>query len=78
MRFLVSAMIAATLLTVPVSAVEIKTEIPQEKTTDASDSRIGKTRGEVYKWYYRTYKGREQMRLWSITEGRWVTDWIYC
>lgn len=29
-------------------------------------------------WVYRTYKGRRQMRLWSITEGRWLTDWIDC
>lgn len=29
-------------------------------------------------WVYRTYEGRRQMRLWSITEGRWLTDWIGC
>ena len=28
------------------------------------------------KWYYRTYNGREQKRLWSITEGKWLTDWM--
>ncbi len=29
-----------------------------------------------YRWYYRTYKGKEQKRLWCITTGEWVTDWI--
>lgn len=29
-------------------------------------------------WIRRTYNGREQMRLWSCTEGRWLTDWIDC
>lgn len=27
-------------------------------------------------WYYRTYNGLLQMRLWSYTEGVWLTDWI--
>jgi hypothetical protein len=27
-------------------------------------------------WYYRTYNGKEQRRLWSITEGKWLTDWL--
>lgn len=27
-------------------------------------------------WYYRTYNGVEQKRLWSITYNCWITDWI--
>lgn len=27
-------------------------------------------------WYYRTYNGLFQKRLWSYTEGKWLTDWI--
>lgn len=27
-------------------------------------------------WYFRTYNGQKQMRLWSNTEGKWLTDWI--
>lgn len=34
------------------------------------------TRQEETVWYFRTYMGRNQMRLWSITYGRWLTDWI--
>ena len=27
-------------------------------------------------WYTRVYKGQLQKRLWSITEEKWLTDWI--
>lgn len=27
-------------------------------------------------WYERYYEGRWQKRLWSITNGCWLTDWI--
>lgn len=33
-------------------------------------------RGEETCWYYRKVNGVEQMRLWSITYGIWLTDWI--
>ena len=29
-------------------------------------------------WYYRTYNGKRQKRLWSATEKKWLTDWIDC
>ena len=31
---------------------------------------------EEFRWYYRTRDGVEEMRLWSITYGEWVTDWV--
>lgn len=27
-------------------------------------------------WYYRFYNGVYQKRLWSITQNKWLTDWI--
>jgi len=27
-------------------------------------------------WFFRTYNGLFQKRLWSYTEGKWLTDWI--
>jgi len=33
------------------------------------------TYAEQVEWYYRMVNGREQMRLWSRTYGRWITDW---
>lgn len=29
-------------------------------------------------WYYRIYDGHMQKRLWSITYGIWLTDWVDC
>ena len=34
------------------------------------------SRAEETCWYYRTYDGMFQKRLWSITYGYWLTDWI--
>lgn len=33
---------------------------------------------EETEWHYRTYQGRCQKRLWSITRGIWLTDWEDC
>ena len=34
------------------------------------------TRAEETIWYFRVFNGMVQKRLWSITYGRWLTDWI--
>lgn len=31
---------------------------------------------EETEWCFRIYLGRYQMRLWSITYGKWLTEWI--
>ena len=33
-------------------------------------------RAEQIEWRYRTYKGKKQRRLWSITYEKWLTDWM--
>ena len=38
----------------------------------------GEERAEQTKWYYRTHDGKLQKRLWSVTYGKWLTDWIDC
>jgi hypothetical protein len=30
---------------------------------------------EMTRIYWRTYDGQLQFRVWSITNGRWITDW---
>ena len=35
-------------------------------------------RQEEFMWFYRVYNGKDQKRLWSVTWGYWVTDWIDC
>lgn len=37
---------------------------------------IESTRAEETIWYFRTINGIRQMRLWSITYRKWLTDWI--
>lgn len=34
------------------------------------------TRAEETRWYFRVLNGMVQKRLWSLTYGRWLTDWI--
>lgn len=34
------------------------------------------TRAEETTWYFRVYNGMVQMRKWSLTYRRWLTDWI--
>ena len=36
------------------------------------------TYSDTVRWYFRTNHGVEEMRLWSITRGIWLTDWIPC
>lgn len=37
---------------------------------------VESTRAEETIWYFRTINGIRQMRLWSLTYGKWLTDWI--
>lgn len=31
---------------------------------------------DTVRWYYRMNNGVKEMRLWSITYQKWLTDWI--
>ena len=35
-------------------------------------------RAEEVVWIFRDYNGRLQKRLWSVSYGKWLTDWEYC
>lgn len=35
-------------------------------------------RADEIKIYDRTYNGRQQYRIWSVTRACWLTDWIDC
>lgn len=35
-------------------------------------------RAEQTEWIFRYNNGKLQRRLWSITYGKWLTDWIDC
>lgn len=33
-------------------------------------------RAEEFLYYYRVRDGKLQIRVWSVTFGKWVTDWM--
>lgn len=73
-RLLVSVMLVfvmcVSLLGTVASAAEY-TPVPQT----VSDGEITPMAEETV-WYFRNYNGQLQKRLWSITEGKWLTDWM--
>lgn len=44
-------------------------------TDDNTTESYSVTRAEETKWYYRVNNGVVEKRLWSITNGVWLTDW---
>ena len=48
---------------------------PVEQIIAAEDSSI-QPRAEELMWYFRYNNGVPEKRLWSITYGKWLTDWI--
>lgn len=68
-----ACMIAATLFAaVPIASAAEN----QSVATVASCSEQVTPRTEETVWVSRVYNGKKQMRLWSITRGIWLTDWI--
>ncbi len=42
-----------------------------------NDSGIS-VQSETVRWYYRMNNGVLEMRLWSITYQKWLTEWVVC
>lgn len=60
------------LSSIPVAANPLSTSSITEETSISPKT-------EVVKWYYRyNDEGVYQKRLWSVTNGVWITDWIDC
>lgn len=54
-------------------------EVPAQSNSSSEGEAVineEPTRQEETVWYFRIYQGRMQMRLWSLTYGVWLTDWI--
>ena len=62
-------------LTLVFCITPVATAAPISTTTVETRTEIS-PRAEETRWYFLTYNGKNQMRLWSITESRWLTDWI--
>lgn len=59
------------------SAMAFESTMVSMADTDRGDEQI-EQRAEQTEWVYRYYNGKLQRRLWSITYGKWLTDWIDC
>lgn len=65
------------LATVMSSAGALAAEaVPPVSPTKAGDTGIVSPQAEEKVWYTRIHNGWLQKRLWSITYGRWLTEWI--
>ena len=71
-KFFISCL-AALILTFSIAPVSTAPSPTPVSTTEVA----GTARAEETRWYFRTTSdGKNQMRLWSITYSRWLTDWI--
>lgn len=68
----IGALILCLSLSSPAFADYTTIDIPS--TVEAS-SEI-QPHAEETEWVVRIYNGRVEKRLWSITYGKWLTDWI--
>lgn len=64
----------AAVLLFGISAQAAPSVCPQDIDMDAAS--LVEPKSEELKYYYRIYNGKWQYRIWSVTYGRWVTDWI--
>jgi hypothetical protein len=72
MKFLMGVMTVTMMLGMPVFASDMSVVEGTEIVEDGGEQ----TREEAFMWFYRTHNGIRQKRLWSLTYGHWVTDWI--
>lgn len=71
-----SAVVIATVInTTPVGFASVT--LPDQLITARSEDTVS-PRAEETIWYTRTYNGKSQKRLWSVTRRIWLTDWIDC
>lgn len=70
--FFLAAVLCLSMMAVPAAAMDVPPETP--------DNTIITPQAEETEWIYRKIiaTGKYQKRLWSITYGYWLTDWIDC
>ena len=69
--FFLAAVLCLSMMAVPAAAMDIP---------ETPDNTIITPNAEETEWIYRKIiaTGKYQKRLWSITYGVWLTDWIDC
>lgn len=74
-KFLVSCAITVAAVSAVASPLALA-ESPSANVTTLSKQSIS-PKAEETKVYYRTLSnGQVQYRIWSVTQGKWLTDWI--
>jgi len=63
-------------LSLPIAAFADVANDPADQTVLTESIEGEPTRAEETCWYFRVWNGRTQMRLWSITYRKWLTEWI--
>ncbi len=79
MKKLITLLLTVLLLcsAVPLAYAEEAAEQPAPAVTDSGEAGIMPLAEET-KWYYTTINGIYYKRLWSITYGKWLTEWMPC
>ena len=73
MKKIASILLALTICTaISLPAFAAEPMVVQEKAANG----IVTPQAEETVWYYRLYNGEKQKRLWSITNGIWLTPWM--
>lgn len=50
--------------------------VPVQAYAPSGDGNEAITYSDTVRWYYRMNNGVKEMRLWSITQQKWLTGWI--
>ena len=71
--------LACTLLVLTVMMLSVvASAAPVVPTNGDGDASTASPQAEETQWVYKIYYGKMQKRLWSLTRGIWLTDWIDC
>lgn len=79
MKRIITLLLAVLLLysAVPFAYAEEAVEPPATAVADSGDAGIMPLAEET-KWVFKNINGVDCKRLWSLTYGKWLTDWIPC
>lgn len=75
-KTLIAAVLIAASLALPITAKDIADEAILQPISSSEDGMM--PYAEVTKWYYRMHNEKLQRRLWSVTYGKWLTEWEDC
>ena len=78
MKTILGLLVAAQIFSIPATAINIEEVAISKGAIEYAIGGAEINRQEEFMWFYRVVNGKEQKRLWSVTYGYWVTDWIDC